>query len=1739
MIAIDGYTVTQRLKQDRLVQLYEATDITELRQVLMVYQSTEGLPPEAVGEIFKHFKKIRSIHSDNLLQIHHCLKVRLPDREDVVFICDIHQARPLKEQPRALKTDILRFLDAAISLVETVNQLHQKGIFLKQINPTTLLARHHTGTLMVNTPLILSAATHPLSGRAVSELYNEEFLAYVLPYISPEQSGRMNRQVDYRSDFYAIGVLFYEMLTGRTPFSSSDPLELIHAHIARQPLSPNKIRMDIPDMLSRISLKLLEKMPEDRYQSAFGLLSDLRRCYQEFCEHTFIPSFALGNRDAPEKLQLSKDLFGREKELSQLLSIFEKVKAGSTEIFNITGPPGIGKTRLAEELQLAVVEAGGYFGFGKHDPFHRNTPYSALIEAFRLVVRKILGESPERLAYWKERLLSVLGWRVNLIIDFIPELECVVGAQPPAPAMNPEKSEKRFLGSCVDFLRVFALQEHPLVIFLDDMQWIDSASLALIEHVVTATPYAQVMFMGAYRDNEVPPAHPFSCLVERVSKKGVPVGSMAIAPLEVKHIRQAIIAALSKNVTEIQRLAEIIFLKTHGNPFFVHQFIQSLYLRKLLYFDFQTGVWRWDEQGIRAQAFTDNVIALMNAELQNLPADTLTVMKIAACIGRRFDFLLLAAVNASSVRDTAATLLNAVDTGYITAKGESYHLLNRLLTDDLSATGKEVFDHLGPESVNCFEFLHDRVHQSVYDLLPIHSRRPLHLKIGQLLLKQVEPAKLHENIFNVVNQLNHGGDFIIGSRRKSEFARLYIAAGKKAKEGAAYLLATNYFNTGIALLTDHCWTEDYDLAFGLYKEKLECAFMARHYDEAERLFGFVVERTRSALDKAALLNFRLIMYASSGRHADAVAVGLEALKLLGQDFAMHARPRTMRLHFFMLRMRLTRRRLTLEALPEIKDPQRILIMKLLMDVSFSIYIIYPSVYVRVIFRILTLTLKFGNSPAAFFGYAIYGALCCRYGHYELGKQLGDLALHAQERFGHSEASAKILLYYGIANSFWSHHVSFGLHCSRQGLEFAMENGDFNFAAYHIQSILVFQLVSGTHLADIDAECKKYDDYLKQFHDLGSIHCVASLWQVIRCLRGKADTETRLDDELFSEPAHLECMAREDTKFVLLRHYQLKMQLLYTMNDYEGALEMSSRSAKIIVHNAGTIVITEFYFYRCLAMLALYLSAPLPKRRFFRRKIRYYVRKMAQMAEHCPANFRHKYFILLGEKARVEGNWDEAFACFKQGLDAALKDGFIHMAAIANELSAHLALKKGHIALAKAHLQDSRACYLKWGAAAKGRQMTHNYPQLFHEGLALSPLPASREIDYATVVSALQTISTEIVLDRLLKRLMTIVVENAGAQRVLFLLKRNDSLEIKASSGLGGPIRITQQAMPVHNRDDLLLSGIHYVQHTLKSVVIDDAQTHSEYRSDPYVQQHKPKSIFCLPIVRQADLVALLYLENNLVAGVFTPDRIEILQLIASQAAISIENAKLYENVRQKERDLIVLSEKLRSLSSELLLTEERERRRIAVELHDRIGHALANVKMQLGGLKETLLSDDGLEKADKIAELVDQSIQDTQSLTFDLSPPVLYDLGLEAAIEWLVDQMQEQYRMSITFIDQQQSDQVDESVRVLAFQATRELLFNIVKHAHAHHAWVSIKQRNDHIHIEIKDDGVGMQASMKAGSHRRKTGGFGLFSIQERLKHIGGRLAILSEPGHGTHMTLIAPMHLNQRSGHEHSHINR
>lgn len=1692
------------------------------------------------------FRGEAATRNDRALDTLNRIKSQVPTSQHTVRCTDVFSAGSAKEKEIVVITDqlsgiclrdfmaarrptIAEFLKIADDMAGIVGKLHQNGIVLGQLSPGAFYIDPENLQVQLDwiDALSIEIIAELPAGRY--DMTDRDTVCNILPYMSPEGTGRTNTKTDYRSDYYALGAVFYELLTHKQMFASQDPLEVIHAHIARPPLPPAELRPEIPVSISNIVLKLVSKSPNERYQSLYGLQFDFSKCRNYEKDPNALKHFVIGSRDVPEHFRLHHKLYGRTDQLKRLQTCFSTVKTGAFKFLMISGPPGIGKSRLIQELQKPVMTSGGYCISGKYDPFQQNIPYSAIIQAFREFIRQILAEDPERVEKWKHALTEAVGANGYIIAEVIPEVELIIGEQVPQPDLPATEAQNRFHTVCERFFNIFSRKGRPLVIFLDDVHWADPASIKLFDRLLNTIFLRYCFIICAYREEESRKKNPMITLFEKSEAFGAAVETMRLESLEARNIKAFLIDSFSQHIAEVDALAAAIFRRTSGNPLFIKQFLQSLHRNNALTYDYENGVWEWSRAALESNQITDSVIDLMIEKIQRLPLETQNLLKLAACMGDRFDARVLAVVNQASAEETTACLAPAMADGLLLRHNDTEPDVWPHSFDETHADGRVDTSVIGIKNGIWYEFFHDKVRQTVYDLVPISDRRTTHYKIGRFMLKHCDPQAFDTYIYNIVNHLNHGIDFSTAPEKRNELASLNLAAGKKAKNATAYSLALSYLNTGISLLVDNCWKEAYTLAFSLHKEKMECEYLNHDLDTAEQMFDLLICHACGSFDIASIHNLKMIMFASLARHDEAVAIGRKGLGYLGLHMREPQTPVSAIRYLIQIQLQLRSKESEfLLNLPKMQGKREQLIIDMLMNLSFSAYLCNPYLIIVIASKIITLTLKHGNSAAAALGYAIYGAaVCALFENYRTGSQYGELALKIDEIYGEARSTPKVFLYVGSGISLWYQSLRTSAQFNRRAFHLALETGDRNFAVYNFQSMLMFEIASGVPLADIEKRCARYFDFVEMTKDSGARNYLISVRQTIRCLKGETADVLSLDDSRFNEQDHIERMTADGIQIIVMRHYLLKLRLFCIMGAFSQAAVIEKKCRKLLSHHIGTIVIAEFYFYGALTFCALYDSTHTmgkPKRK---RTIHRYYRKINRMASACPQNFKPQASLIAAELARIGNHITQALHLYQDAIQAAQENGFRQIEALASERAAQFYRELGFSEMSDTLLQDAASAYRAWGAQAKATGILEALPSNITYNAETAAIHGGRQIDYATVMASLQAVSTEIETEKLLKKLIRTCLQNAGAQRVVFLINEKEGLYVIASGTAERDAIDICEPILMEKNHDLLVPLVHYVKRTLRYQVLDDASQLGDFMTDPYVLHTRPKSILCLPVTRMSELIAILYFENNLTRGAFTQDRIETLQLLAGQAAISFENARLYDRIRGKEKDLRILSDKLRSLSSEIVLTEERERRRIAVELHDRIGHALTNVRIQLGLLQDAE-PDEQRPIKEKIDALVDESIQDVHSLTFDLSPPVLYDLGLEAALEWLAYQTQDQHGIDVDFKDDNRPKPVDESIRVLVFQAVRELLFNIVKHAHANKATIAVKQVKPYIQIDIIDNGIGMP-TLNPSTGTKKTGGFGLFSIQERLKLQGGKIDIVSEPGQGTKISLFSPM--NSREG--------
>ncbi|WP_254568459.1 AAA family ATPase [Oscillatoria sp. HE19RPO] len=1395
-----------------------------------------------------------------------------------------------------------KFLKLAIKTAEVLGAIHTANIIHKDINPANIVLNPETEIIKIIDFGISTQLT-----RENPTLKNPNVLEGTLAYISPEQTGRMNRSLDYRTDFYSLGFTFYELLTGQLPFESTDALELVHCHIAKQPIPPHLVgggegesgkgRESCPQALSDIVMKLMAKMAEERYQSAWGLKADLEECLFQLQANGTIADFPLGSKDISDKFQIPQKLYGRDSEVETLLTAFDRVSESTTEMMLVAGYSGIGKSVLVAEVHKPITQKRGYFISGKFDQFQRNIPYSSVVSAFQGLMRQLLTESEAQLNLWREKLLAALGSNGQVIIEVIPEVELIIGKQPLVPELSPAESQNRFNLVFQNFIRAFCAKEHPLVIFLDDLQWADSATLKLIELMMTDADTQYLFLIGAYRDNEVTPTHPLMITLDGLRNGGATVNFITLTPLNSQHISQLIAETLRSDASSVKPLAELIVDKTGGNPFFVYEFLKTLHTENLITFDFERPGWQWAISNIKAQGITDNVVELMIGKLKKLPLVTQQVLRLAACVGADFDLNTLSIISEKSPSEVFKDLTTAVQSGLILPTSE---LDENLLIQD-------------------YKFLHDRVQQAAYSLIDEKDKQEIHLKIGRLLLKSFENHDLEERIFDVVNHLNQGESLLGDKGEREQLANLNLIAGRKAKFSSAYEPALIYIKNAIKLSPSNSWEEDYQRTFSYHLEKGEIEYLMASWDEALSTFDETLEHINSLLDRCKVNEYKVTLYRMKNDLESSLNLGVETLDLLG--IKLKAFPEEDELMAAVNQANETIAARKIEDfidLPEMQDPEKLAAMVLLRECVPPSYFLGSRLLFILGIEMIELSLAYGNSPHSSVGYIYYSlTLAFVAQDFETAYKFGNLALKLNdEKYQMKRYEALILNMWGGFVSHYTEHLDRSKEHLMRGYYSGVENGAYQWAGYCAINFLFMSFWGTDSLKELSGKIDKIIPGLKKV-DPNMVQYYYAVKATIYNLIEPVEDWTVLDESLWPNAKEIikSCLEKNDL-FTVFIELACKLSLANWYSDYEKAIDYANSAEKYLIGATGIFINPAFHFHQCLALSVGYDSADAEKQALYLEKIKSNLEKFQLWSKHCPSTYLHQRLLIEAELARITGNTLEAQDLYDQAIESARENKFLQNEALASELAAKFWLGKGKEKIAKIYMIEAHYGYQRWGATAKMNDLDKRYPQLLQrtssnrgsDKITVSTMPTttgrsnSFELDLTTVMKASQTLSEEIVLDKLLAKLMRIIIENAGAQKGFLILETKGKLLIEAEGSVDEEGVTVLQSIPIKSAgepgDQLLISHIivNYVARTRETVVLSDAANDPKFAHSPYIKLHQPKSILCFPLQHQGKLAGIIYLENNLTIEAFTPERLELLNLLSSQAAISIENARFYNNL---------------------------------------------------------------------------------------------------------------------------------------------------------------------------------------------------------------------------------------------------
>jgi PAS domain S-box-containing protein len=1369
--------------------------------------------------------------------------------------------------------EVGRFLRLAVAISAALGGLHERGLVHKDIKPTHILVNSATGQVWLMGFGIASRL--PREHQAPEP---PEVIAGTLAYMAPEQTGRMNRSIDSRSDLYSLGVTLYQMLTGSLPFTASDPMAWVHCHIARQPVPPSEIVPAVPAQISSIVMKLLAKTAEDRYQTSAGIVADFQRCLTEWEMHGRLGQFPLGAHDESDRLMIPERLYGREPEIAALRASFERViDHGTPELVLVSGYSGIGKSSVVNELHKELVPPRGLFAAGKFDQYKRNMPYATVAQAFQSLVHQILGKSDAEMSQWRAALLDALGPNGQLIINLIPELAVIIGEQPPSPELPPLDQQARFQLVFRRFLGVFARPEHPLALFLDDLQWLDSATLDLIEHVVTHPEVRHLLLVGAYRDNQITPGHPLARMLATIREAGASMREIRLAPLLPGDVERLLADALHTEREHARSLGDLVFEKTGGNPFFTIQFLSALAEEALLTFDPGTATWTWDLPRIRAKGFTDNVADLMAAKLSRLPSTTQNALGQLACLGNLAETATLALIHDGSEEGIHAALWEAVRAGLILRSDSTY------------------------------TFLHDRIQEAAYTLIAEGARAMAHLRIGRLLAARTTPEAVEENIFGIVNQFDRSAALITTQEERERVAELNLTAGKRAKASSAYAAALQYFTTGRALLADNDWGRCYRLAFNLELNRAECEYLTGQFPSAEERLSALSQRAQTTVDLAAVTCVRLDLYTILDQSDSAVAVGLDYLRRHDPQWSLHATAGDIRREYGRLWQRLESGPIeALIDLPLMLDPDRRATMSVLTALLSPAQFTDLDLWRLVIARMAALSLDYGNIDGSCLAYPLLGGvLSIDFGRPQAGIRLGRLGLELAEKRGFDRVRGRVYSVFALHVAHWTQHWANCRIFLRRAFEVARDAGDLTFATNSRAAFVANLLATGEPLSEVEREAESALDFVRgaRFGLISDV-IVAQL-RFVRTLRGQTPNFNSFNDAEFCEQDFEQYLANNPRLSIAAsRYWNRKLQAGVFAGNYQSAVEAASRVASLLWTLPNQVELAEYHFYAALARAGHCDTTAEEERSRHTGALSAHHKQISAWAESGPENFAHRAALLGAELARLERRELDAMRLYEEAVRSAHEQGFIQVEAIANELAARFYAAREFGTIAQTYLRNARYCYLRWGADGKVRQLDQLYPHLRKDeplpGPASTILAPVEHLDLATVIKVSQAVSGEIVLEKLIDTLMRTAIEHAGAERGLLLLAQGDAYRIEAEAKTGNNTVTVSLRQASVTAADLPESVLNYVARTKESVLLHDASGENPFSADEYIHWHHARSILCLPLLNQTRLIGVLYLENNLTHHVFTSSRMAVLTLLASEAAISLENTRLYRDLQERE-----------------------------------------------------------------------------------------------------------------------------------------------------------------------------------------------------------------------------------------------
>ncbi|TVY01146.1 AAA family ATPase [Cohnella terricola] len=1593
---------------------------------------------------------------------------------------DLMNALVPSRDPSLPLADLVR---VAVSAADSLMRLHREDLVLLGISPSYLWVNVETGE-----------AKFADIRNSSNDRETDAYVPFIdcprslQPYLSPEQTGRTGNEPDYRSDLYSLGMTLYEWISGSLPFQRERESDIVYRHLAVAPQLLHREFPGIPETLSRIIGKCLEKSPESRYMSVYGLKLDLENFLAGIEGTGEAPGFEPGERDVPRRFRFPTELYGRIAEREQLYQALDRARSGATEMFEIQGVGGIGKTFFVRETLKEIIHVAGKLATGKFDSNRNALPYGAWIQVIEELTSELLTASTLEIEVWKLRMLKVLEGYGRLLIERVPRLELLIGPQPEVPSLPPVEAKRRFHLILSRFLQVFAWRDRPLVLFLDDLQWADEESLHYLADFLEDRETKHALIVLAYRDEELSAGIALPQLRERLAVRKAGWTSIRLEALGERETEALLYDALRGEREIYGELASMLLRKTAGNPFFLKRFLQDLLDSRAVQFDEDAGRWIWDTSRILEMSVAEDAASYLAKKLAHLPGTLIRTLSRAAFLGNTFGTEQLKSLVGLDEGAFAEALDTAVREGLLQADNRDRGV---------------------------FRFQHDRIQQAAYEFVSEEERIGLHYRIGMEKLRNFNEAADFDD-FGAVHHLNRAAEKFVEERERRELANLNLRAGLKAKQSTAYETALGYIARAMDMLAEASWDEDYELMFLVYRERAELEYLCLHFDEAKTRMGLLLGKAKNKLDQAVIYNLMIQLEASLDNRGEVIELARRTLALLNVDIP--ARLGRSRLIRQMLRVRRKLRRHsgdTIAKLPPMTDETSKIAMKTLDLGTGALFQEDKNGWLAYTLTMVELTLERGRAPESCIGFIGYALIQYSVFHrMEETYRWGILAWELSKPY--PLLLVKTLSVFQICSDSWRKYDREMLDVfSRYSGKVGLESGDI---WQGNQSVLIDCVTRFNLGCPIPAVYERLLEHAGEFrrHKNDVIWKEATMFaaMLVRLSGYRAPGDLYPIEEVEQENYTAGSAHLEELSSVCDYIYG------YIFEDYAKAEEALKKVADLTERRKDKAENALLDTYEALVWLQRYETLPAEERGERWSAIRTRRNRMRKYARRCPENYLHKLFLIDAEIARLKGKHRRAEELYAKSIEAAEASGHIHDLAIAAECCGKHGLSQGKSHQAKVYLTQAYETYQQWGAYLKIEQMEKKYATL----LKLKPETGLDRIDYLSVVQSVQAISGEMEMDSLLNRLMRIMLHNSGAEFGALLFDYEGSWVVEAYGTLEdlriAPVPV--DSVPVEQHDEMPAAVVVYAARTGETVILHDAAREGMFARNPYISNKGVRSVLCLPIWHQNKMISLLYLENKLSPNVFTPQRLEHVKLLASQCAISIANAKLFTGIRELRNNLEKqVEERTRSLERAMLETSAalaeasvyEERNRIAQEIHDIVGHTLTSTVIQIEAGKRLLLkdADEAVNRLKEAQDLVRHSLNEIRGSVHMLKQDKYADL--EAQIRQLIEETERNAGVSIR-ADIDPIPELSAAHRKTIYHALQEGLTNGIRHGSSTEFRFGLRDVGQIIRFRLDNYGKGTDKIVP---------GFGLKAMRDRVEQLGGSLSVESGSGEGFRLLIELP----------------